>query len=125
MVMVDKHTTSNIAAFSAMYDINNGLINLTDVALSTTEHRMAAKGWLNLNTDSLDVNIGLLNEYGCSIFRQSITESIKEPKIGKVQAGKIILAPVANLAKSVAQVDCEVFYEGIVKHPMKKKKKSN
>ena len=91
------------------------------MAIATNEQRMAAKGWVNLNTDSLEVNIALLNEDGCSIFRQSIKGQIEKPVMGKVHAGKILLAPVSNLAKSVAQVDCEVFYTGRVKHPEKKK----
>lgn len=122
MAIVDKDYVSNVYEFSSDYVFKNGLIRFDDVALSTELNRMAAGGTIDINKDSLDITVSLLNEAGCSIFSQNIAGSMINSEMGKIDAGKLILAPLTNLAKKTVGVDCEVIYEGKVKQPVKKEK---
>jgi hypothetical protein len=98
-------------------------VNLKDVAFTTEKNRMAAKGLINLVADTLGVQVALLNEEGCSIYLQSFSGELEDPKTGKVKVVKSIFAPVTNLVNKVGGVECEVFYDGSVAHPGKEDKR--
>ena len=86
---------------------------------------MAAVGIIDLAADSLKVHFALLNKDGCSVFKQGASGSLEKPKMGKVKVVETLLvAPVTNLVKSMEGKHCEVFYDGRVKQPEKKKTKS-
>jgi AsmA protein len=99
------------------WDIQDGKLTIEDLAFTTTKNRIAAQGWLDLSTDSLDLTIAVLDKYGCSIFSQNMFGSFKEPKTGKLQVVGTILAPVTNLWNDIWGNDCDRFYDGDVKHP--------
>lgn len=122
MAMVDRDFVSKVYKFSSDYTFESGLITFDDVALSTELNRMAASGKIDINKDSLDITVALLNADGCSIFSQNISGSMVDSEMGKINAGKIIFAPITNLAKKGVGVDCEVVYTGKVKQPAKKDK---
>jgi len=117
IVVLNPGDSCTVVELSSHWEVNDGVINLADVAFTTIENRMAAKGWINLNTDSLNVQVALLNEKGCSLYSQSVSGKIEEPDVGKVKVMKSLLAPVTNLVKW----ECEVFYDGKVKQPDVKK----
>jgi hypothetical protein len=110
---------SPILELSSDWDFDNGKVSLTDVAFTTKKNRMAAKGIIDIPSDTLSVQVGLLNPQGCSIFIQGISGKLEDPEMGKVKVVKSLLAPVTNLANQVGGVECEVFYKGSVKHPEK------
>lgn len=116
IVVLNPGESSRVLQLSSEWALQDGIVNLSDVAFTTDKNRMAAKGWINIATDSLDIDIALLNESGCSLYSQGISGSRKDPDIGKVKVMKSIFAPVTNLVKG----DCEVFYDGKVKQPAKK-----
>lgn len=120
MVLVDKDYVSSVHEFASDYSFKNGLINFKDVALSTELNRIAASGSVDLKKDSLDITVSLLNEKGCSIFSQKIAGSMINSERGKIDAGKLILAPITNLAKKTVGIDCKVVYDGQVAQPEKK-----
>lgn len=120
MAVTNRDHISKVPEFSSDYLIESGVVTFQDVALSTKLNRMAAVGHIDINMDSLDITVALLNEDGCSIFSQNISGRIIDPAMGKVNAGKLILAPITNLAKNTVGNDCEVVYDGKVKQPKKK-----
>jgi AsmA-like C-terminal region/AsmA family len=122
MVVVDRDHVSKVYELSSDYTFENGRVTFEDVALSTELNRLAASGTIDMQKDSLNISFALLNKDGCSIFSQNITGSIIDPAMGKVNAGKIILAPITNLAKKTVGTDCDIYYNGKVKQPVKKSK---
>jgi len=99
------------------WSIHDGKLIMQDVAFTTKKNRIAADGWLNFATDSLELTIAVLNKNGCSIFSQNLYGSFSEPKTGDIQVVGTILAPVTNLLDDVFGSDCEVFYDESVRHP--------
>lgn len=122
LLVVKHNTSSEVLELSSNLVLNKGMINLEDFAFTTEKNRMAAKGWIDLNTDSLNITIALLNEHGASIFSQGMTGNIENIEMSKVKVGKLIFAPITNMAKSIGIGKEEVFYDGVVKHPKKEKK---
>lgn len=116
MIVLNHGESSKVVELSSDWEVEDGMVNLADVAFTTNKNRMAAKGWINLMTDSLNIEIALLNKKGCSQYSQSIKGDIHKPEMGKVKVVKSLLAPVTNIVKG----ECDVFYNGKVKQPAKK-----
>ncbi len=102
------------------WNAKDGLLTLKDVALSTKKNRVAAKGWLNIVKDSLRISFAVVDDNGCSIFTQDVYGDLNKPTLGKVKVVSALLAPVTNLYNSIMDVNCQVFYNGLVKPPTKK-----
>ena len=84
-------------------------IEIEDVAFATLENRIAATGWLNMKSDSLDVMIGVIEESGCTIIDQRIYGKSESPEYGKVKVIKTLLSPVTKFLNRIVAKDCEVF----------------
>lgn len=119
IVVLNPGESSKVVELSSDWDVNNGVINLVDVAFTTLENRMAFKGWVDLVTDSLSVEVALLNELGCSLYSQEIFGPLDSIESSKVKVMKSLLAPVTNLVTS--EKKCDVFYDGKVNQPEKEK----
>ena len=117
LIVLNSGESCKVVEISSDWGMANGVVNLVDVAFTTNDNRMAAKGWLNLLSDSLIIEIALLNNKGCSIYSQPISGKIEDPEMGKVKVVKSLLAPVTNLVTKVGEVECDVFYDGKVKQP--------
>jgi len=122
LLTVDKNDSTLISKFSSKWILDSGKISVDDVAFATLKNRVAAQGWLDMKTDSLDFTIGVLNDKGCAIFDQRLYGSNEEPQYGKVKVLKTLLAPVTNVIKGAVGIKCDIFYEGIVRHPEKPQK---
>ncbi len=116
MIVLNPGESCRVVELSSDWEVEDGLVNLADVAFTTNKNRMAAKGWINLLTDSLDIKIALLNKKGCSQYSQGIWGDLYKPEMGKVKVVKSLLAPVTNIVKG----ECDVFYDGKVNQPAKK-----
>ena len=120
LVVLNPGELSKIIELSSDWEFNNGIMNLADVAFTTQENRMAAKGWVDLITDSLSIELALLNELGCSVYSQEMFGKTDSLEFGKIKVVKSLLAPVTNLLS--IENKCDVFYNGKVKQPKKQKK---
>ena len=90
---------------------------MKDVAFSTNKNRVAAIGSLNLTDQTMNITFGVLNKDGSLRLSQDISGRFEEPKMGKINVISTVLSPVTNLWNSVFQIEGEVFYDGLVKHP--------
>ena len=124
LLTTNKNDSTQISKFSSRWLLESGKIDANDVAFATLKNRVAAQGWLDMKTDSLDITIGVLNEKGCAIFDQRIYGSSSDPDYSKVKFLKTLLAPVTNVVKTAVGAKCDVFYEGMVTHPKRQKKNS-
>ncbi len=108
---------STITELISDNSVKHGQLELSDVAFATEKNRIAAKGWLNFISDSLDISIGVINPKGCEILSQQIYGTLKEPELGNVKIIAKLFAPVSNLFKNALGKDCDPFYFGKLKHP--------
>ena len=125
LLTANKNDSTRISKFSSKWNLDSGRIKVDDVAFATLKNRVAATGWLDMKTDSLDITIGVLNEKGCAIFDQRLYGRSDDPQYSKVKFLKTLLAPVTNVIKGAVGVKCDVFYDGIVTHPEEPKKKKD
>jgi hypothetical protein len=111
---------TTISQVSSVWNVENGKISTEDVGFATLENRMAAKGWLDMKSDSLDVTVAIIDVNGCSMINQSIYGHSKDPQFSQVKILKTLFAPVTKLLNNITAKDCETFYEGRVAHPIEK-----
>jgi AsmA protein len=100
--------------------IRNGTFIIEDAAFTTNKNRVASNGYIDFSKDSLELNIALIDKNGCSIFSQTVKGNLNEPKLERVKVVGTILSPVTNLIEDIFGIDCDVFYDGSIKHPIKK-----
>jgi hypothetical protein len=115
MMVGNKKDSTIINQFYSKWAIVSGLFSIKDFAFATAENRIAVEGWIRMNSDSLDMTIPLVDTLGCSIISQDLIGSIDHPKPGKVRIITTALAPVTNLADKTLNIQCDVFYDGVVK----------
>ena len=108
---------TEIPMFVSNYKINNGIIELDDVAFSTKKNRVAAKGRVSLTNEMMSITFGVLKKDGSLRLSQTVTGRFDEPRMGKIKVISSVLSPVTNLWNSVFQIEGDIFYDGAVKHP--------
>ena len=119
LVVLNSGERSEVRQLTSIWNAKKGHINLDDVAFATNKNRMAAKGWIDLTKDSLDIQIALVNKKGCSIYTQTLKGSLHDPESGKLKVMRSLFAPVSNLLNTIGGEECQVFYNGTVKPPEK------
>ena len=117
MLVTNYGDTSHVTEIVSDWEFESGTIFLRDVAFATEESRVAAKGWLDFQKDSLDISFAVINKKGCNLIGQDLYGSTKDPEKSKIKLISTLLAPVTNLLEVTLGIDCEPFYEGRVKHP--------
>lgn len=115
MLVGNNNDSSIINIIYSKWELKEGLFLAKDFAFATAENRIAIEGWINLDRDSLDLDIALVNTLGCSIISQGLNGKLSDPKTGKLKVIKTALAPVTNPIEKVINKDCDVFYDGVVK----------
>ena len=119
MLTAKKGDSTRISKISSNWHLQDGKITINDVAFETLENRIAAKGWLDMRSDSLDIVVGVIEATGCAIIDQRIYGTGADPEYGKVKVIRTLLSPVTKVLNRIVARDCEVFYDGIVQHPAK------
>lgn len=117
ILITNPGQSTYITHIVSKWNSNDGLMTLTDVALSTKKNRVAAKGWLNVGKDSLKISFAVIDANGCSIFTQDIYGDLNKPTLGKVKVVSALLAPVTNLYDNIMGVNCQAFYTGSLPSP--------
>ena len=117
MLVTNYGDTSQVTEILSDWEFENGTILLRDVAFATEKSRVAAKGWLDFQRDSLDISFAVIDKKGCIVIGQDLYGSIKDPEKSKIKLISTLLAPVTNLLEVTLGIDCEPFYEGRIKHP--------
>ncbi|MCW8804452.1 MAG: AsmA-like C-terminal region-containing protein [Ignavibacteriaceae bacterium] len=117
ILITNSGESSQITNMVSNWKIANGVLNIQDAAFATRMNRIATKGLIDFSQDSLNLTIALLNKYGCSVFSQDIYGNLNSPTMGKLKVVSTILSPITNLVDDILGIDCDVFYDGTVKHP--------
>jgi len=127
VLMTNTKDTTHIRQIVSDWTINGkGKYKISDVALSTDNNLIAAKGYLDLKNDSINFTFAVVDNKGCKMLSQKIKGNMKKPDISEIKIiSSAIIAPVTNLFKDVNSSNCKPFYKGKVKYPQKKTYKEN
>jgi len=119
---IKKGDSTAINSLSSKWNLDGGRGTIKDVALATNENRIAGKGWIDFESDSLEFQIAAIDKNGCPIISQKIYGNRNSPELEKVKVIPTIMAPVTNLLSGIVGKDCETFYQGVIMHPEKTKR---
>ncbi|MCT4622553.1 MAG: hypothetical protein N4A46_02935 [Schleiferiaceae bacterium] len=118
LVMTGLGDSSHINQFVSEWSLEQGTLQINDLALSTPKNRLAANGHYYVGGDSLDFDIYLVDRYGCSMAHQGLKGKADNPEMGRLKVIKTLFGPVTNLFRDVGFRNCEVVYAGKVAHPL-------
>ena len=112
--------STDVKHFFADWRIVNGKLKTHDVALSTNNNLITTFGWYDIQNDSLDFNLVILDKRGCELAGQQIFGDAKDPEYGKVKLLKTFFGPVTNFFRNIGITKCDTLYFGKVIHPNNK-----
>jgi len=120
---LQKEKDSVIRKLTCSWNINNGVADAKDVALSTEKNRIAMRGKLDfVNKQFLDVTLAVLDKKGCAVLVQKMHGRFSSPVIKKISTVEVALGPVLGVFKKTKEAllgkeKCTVFYTGSLEHP--------
>jgi uncharacterized protein involved in outer membrane biogenesis len=114
--------SSRISTVVSDWRVERGVAQAKDVALATTENRIALQGGLDfVNGRFADVTVAMIDAKGCARVRQAIRGSFRKPVVEKPRVLTSLAGPVFKLYKQTRALfpagPCEVFYSGAVAAP--------
>ncbi|HEY3405493.1 MAG TPA: AsmA-like C-terminal region-containing protein [Ohtaekwangia sp.] len=111
---------TNVQTLLAQWKLKNNSITTTDVALATSENRIAFNGQIDFTNDSIPgLTIAVVDKNGCSLMDQKLYGKIGALKYGKINIAKTLLGSVINFVNAVVGKDCQPVYTGKIKAPVK------
>jgi uncharacterized protein involved in outer membrane biogenesis len=122
-VMHDSAGSSQIQTFISEWQVERGVAQARDVALSTKANRIALKGSLDFVNHSFeDVTLAALNKEGCATLLQKVHGSFSQPQVDKPNVVIAIAGPAMHLINKAKHMvgagqHCEVFYAGSLPPP--------
>jgi AsmA protein len=115
--------TSRVRQFVADWQVEHGVAEARDVAMSTTANRVALTGGLDFVDHAFqDVTVAVLNERGCATLEQKVHGSFSHPQVEGLNVVSALAAPARNLFDKARHLvspaaHCEVFYTGSIAPP--------
>jgi len=119
LAFIKAGDSTQVKHFLAEWKIDNGVLTTEDVALSTKSNLVSTDGWYDIQTDSLDFKISVLDKRGCDLVGQRIYGKALDPQYGKVKILKTFLGPVTNFFRNMGLAKCDTIYSGRVEYPNK------
>jgi AsmA protein len=100
----------------------SGVLRATDVAMATSENRIALTGGLDFAEQRFDgMTVALVDEKGCVKVKQEIRGPFAKPDLGKPSVLRTLTGPAVRMLKRTKDLlpggPCEVFYAGSVAPP--------
>ncbi|HEY4973147.1 MAG TPA: AsmA family protein, partial [Steroidobacteraceae bacterium] len=115
--------TTRVPIFISAWQVQRGVAQASDVAMSTKANRVALKGNLDfVNRDFQDVTVAVLNKRGCATVEQKVHGTFSHPDVDKPNVVTSLAGPALHLIKKAehalgAGEKCEVFYSGSLPPP--------
>jgi hypothetical protein len=114
--------SSEVRVLVSEWKVERGVAHAQDVAITTTQNRIALQGGLDfVNNEFDDVSIALVDVTGCAIVRQKIHGTFQNPVVEKPNVLKSLAGPVLRLLRKGGELlrdrECDVFYAGSVAAP--------
>jgi len=114
--------SSQIQTFISEWQVERGVAQARDVAMSTKANRIALQGNLDfVNHGFEDVTMAVLNREGCATLEQKVHGSFSHPEVDKPNVVIALAGPAMHLlnqAKHLVGVGhCQPFYTGSLPAP--------
>lgn len=116
--------STQIRTVVSKWKVEKGVAYAKDVAMATSENRLALQGGLDFVDDEYDeVFVVLIDSNGCAKVRQRIRGPFSKPVVEKPSVLESLAGPVLNLLRKAGKLlpstgeRCEVFYSGSVAPP--------
>jgi len=114
--------SSAIRTVVSKWTVENGVVQAKDVAMATSENRIALQGGLDFVSGRFaDVTVAVIDAKGCARVRQAIRGPFGRPEVEKPHVLKSLAGPVLRLYHKARRFfpegPCEVFYTGSVAPP--------
>jgi uncharacterized protein involved in outer membrane biogenesis len=114
--------SSEIHMLVSDWRVDRGVAHAKDVALATSENRIALQGGLDfVNGRFADVTVAMIDAQGCARVRQAIRGSFGKPVVEKPRVLTSLAGPVVKLYRQTRGLfptgPCEAFYSGRVAAP--------
>ncbi len=117
LLINNRKDSTKIIQLVSDWEINNGIMEIDDVAISTPKNRVAVKGKYSIPTDSIAFVIAVVDKKGIIELHQTISGTSKKPSLDDIKPLKTILKPVGNLFDDMLFIKGQTFYDGQVKPP--------
>jgi AsmA protein len=117
LIAGNKGEMTVIPKLVSNWTINDGKLEVSDVAFATEKNRIAAQGYINVADDTLSITFAILNKDGSARLAQNIHGQLDRQEFGDIKIIESILAPVTNLFDYVLPFEDVIFYSGSVHHP--------
>ncbi|MFN2309985.1 MAG: AsmA family protein [Gammaproteobacteria bacterium] len=106
------------------WTVENGVAHAGDVALATSQNRLAIQGGLDFaNREFDELVLALIDPQGCVKVRQTVRGPFSKPVVEQPSALGALAGPVVSLFEKAGDLlrggrgECEVFYTGSVAPP--------
>jgi AsmA protein len=116
--------STQIRTVVSRWKVDKGVARAQDVAMATSENRLALKGGLDFVDDEFDeVFVALVDSSGCTRVLQRVRGPFGKPVLEKPSVLTSLAGPVVNLLGKARDLlpgtagKCEVFYAGSVAPP--------
>ena len=114
--------SSHIGSLVSVWEVEHGVAQAKDVAMTTSKNRIALQGGLDfVHQQFANVTVAAVDEKGCPIVRQVIRGSFAEPVMEKPDILMSIGGPVLKMYTRARHIfpggPCKVFYTGSVAPP--------
>jgi hypothetical protein len=111
--------STEIRQVVAEWRVEDGVAHAEDVAMATAEHRVAARGQIDLGAQRFeDFTFALLDGEGCAVFEQKVSGPFDEPELEEPGLLEVLAGPLVDLIESGVEAitgeGCEVIYAGAV-----------
>jgi hypothetical protein len=110
--------STRITKLLTRWDIHRQTLTSEDVAIATTQNRLALDGSINFEKDSIPgIRVAVVDKNGCALMDQQLYGKFGELKAGKLNVAKTLLGSVINFVDVIVGKDCKPVYTGNVSHP--------
>ena len=116
--------STQIGTVVSTWKVEKGVAHARDVAMATSDNRLALQGGLDFVTNEYaDVIVALIDSNGCASLRQKIHGPFSKPVVEKPDVLASLTGPVRNLLNKAIDLlpgtggKCEVFYSGALSPP--------
>jgi uncharacterized protein involved in outer membrane biogenesis len=121
-VIKSEAGSSQVPTLISEWQVEHGVAQARDVAMSTKANRVALKGNLDfVNHDFQDVILAVLNGQGCATVEQKVHGPFSNPDVEKPNVLISLAGPALHLVRKASHAlgggHCEVFYSGSLPPP--------
>jgi AsmA protein len=113
--------STTIRTLVSKWEVERGVAQAKDVAMTTAENRIALTGALDFVEERFnDVTVAVVDAKGCAKVQQKIRGPFRQPEVEKPDVLAGLVGPMRNLlkqAKGLLGGLCTVFYAGSVAPP--------